>query len=290
MAIHFFPKVGGRVDFDTPEEAARFFEITGGGTIEAPKPEVKAESVVTAAPPVVSSNPESAPKVKAKRKTSSLKQRLEDSIQIVMGDREMSAPEIHKEIIERGWLPDSSKDPLNYIRYTLSSNKAIFKSQSRGRYRLDPSNPYTQGKHQAPIEGHINPKTTKSKEKPVKPLVVAQVETEAEIEEPLKAEIEPIESQIEDPICETQPIESETDDTESLIEQLSQEEPVVEPEVTQPPITEAQKPQVVAAPKPIVAPKPPVKLPVVNPPEIEASSDPVADILSEFANELGNIV
>ena len=37
MAIHFYPKVGGRVDFDTPEEAAAFFAITGGGTVEAPK-------------------------------------------------------------------------------------------------------------------------------------------------------------------------------------------------------------------------------------------------------------
>jgi hypothetical protein len=296
MAIHFYPKVGGRVDFDTPEEAARFFEITGGGTIEAPKP--KAQAAPTGVtPPVVTQDPieESAsvaepvvtpaPKVRAKRKTSNLKQRLEDSVQIVMGDREMSAQEILAKLIERGWAPDNSKDPLNYVRTTLASNKAIFKSQIRGRYHLDPTNPYATGEHQAPIEGHVNPKPTKTKEKPARLVVVAQVEPEESV----------VESSTETIIQEPQ-----IEDTESLIEQLSQE-PVEDPEVIEPPVVEAPKPPVtvvapkpvVVAPKPVVvaaAPKPtPIKT-VVKAPEVDGSSDPVADILSEFANELGSLV
>jgi hypothetical protein len=299
MAIHFYPKVGGRVDFDTPEEAARFFEITGGGTIEAPKPKAQAAPTVVT-PPVVTQDPIEepapvaepvvipAPKVRAKRKTSNLKQRLEDSVQIVMGDQEMSAQEILAKLIERGWAPDNSKDPLNYVRTTLASNKAIFKSQIRGRYHLDPTNPYATGEHQAPIEGHVNPKPTKTKEKPAKLVVVAQVEPEEE--EPV------VESSTETVIQEPQ-----IEDTESLIEQLSQE-PVEAPEVIEPPVVETPKPPaVVVAPKPVtvVAPKPvvvaaapkptPIKT-VVKAPEVDGSSDPVADILSEFANELGSLV
>ena len=280
MAIHFYPKVGGRVDFDTPEEAARFFEITGGGTIEAPKPEVRAAQVVSAAPSTT------APK--AKRKPSSLKQRLEDSIQIVMGNQEMSAPIIHEKIKAKDWLPDS-KDPLSYIRYTLSSNKAIFKCKSRGWYHLDPSNPYTVGEHEVPIEGHVNPKTTKvTKAKPsaatIKPVVVPpKVEPpkiETKVEEPPEV-VEPPEVEVasEDPIEDTKPVsappevvEPEMEDVDSLVARLSQEDPA-------PQVTEAPEPQVEAAP-------PTPKLTVVEPPKVEESADPVLDILNEFSNEL----
>jgi hypothetical protein len=88
--------------------------------------------------------------------------RLEDSIQIVMGNKELSAPEIHAELKNRHWIPDS-KDPLGYIRYALSANPAIFLRREgvRGKYHLDPTNPYATGKHKGPIEGHVNPKSKK---------------------------------------------------------------------------------------------------------------------------------
>jgi hypothetical protein len=88
--------------------------------------------------------------------------RLEDAMQIVMGSKELSAPEIHAEIKARHWIP-ASKDPLGYIRYALSANGAIFlrREEVRGRYHLDPKNPYASGKHKVPIEGHVNPKTKK---------------------------------------------------------------------------------------------------------------------------------
>jgi hypothetical protein len=101
--------------------------------------------------------------------------RLEDAMQIVMGGKELSAPEIHAEIRARHWIP-ASKDPLGYIRYALSANRAIFLRREgvRGRYHLDPkTNPYASGKHKFPIEGYVNPKTKKKAE---------QVEDLAEVE------------------------------------------------------------------------------------------------------------
>lgn len=239
MAIHFYPKVGGRVDFDTPEEAARFFEITGGGTIEAPK--LKVQEPQTEVTSVSESVGNPAPRVRKK------KQRLEDSIQIVMGTQEMSAKEILVKLAERGWVPDNSKDPLNYVRTILSSNKDTFRNQSRGRYRLDPTNPYTLGEHQVPLEGQVKPKPTKTKED--------QIEPEAE-----ELIVESTKTVILDPQIE---------DTKSSIEQLSQES--------------IEAPEVIKTP--VVSPKL-----VVRAPEVSGSSDPVADILLEFADELGSLV
>lgn len=103
--------------------------------------------------------------------------RLEDSIQIVMGGKELSAPEIHTELKNRHWIPDS-KDPLGYIRYALSANSAIFLRREgvRGKYHLDPRNPYATGKHKGPIEGHINPKS-KKKDQDQSPDSVEPIET-----------------------------------------------------------------------------------------------------------------
>lgn len=279
MAIHFFPKVGGRVDFDTPEEAARFFEITGGGTIEAPPPKAQTAKVSAQAPDVGLP----APKVRAKRKTSSLKQRLEDSIQIVMNSQEVTAPYLYEKLNEKGWLPDS-KDPLNYIRYTLSSNKVTFKSEKRGHYHLDPSNPYAIGDHEAPIEGHVNPKVAKApKAAPaeIAPVVEEVVEPPVVIEPP---ELEEVASTpvIQEPVVEPPPVVIETpvpDDTESLVAQLSQES--VEPPVVvqAPPVTTKPLPVIRAAP-----PQPSVKL--VEIPRIPESDDPVLDILNEFSEVL----
>jgi hypothetical protein len=99
---------------------------------------------------------------KGKKGAEVVKPRLEDSIQIAMGNKELSAPEIHTELKNRHWIPDS-KDPLGYIRYALSANSAIFLRREgvRGKYHLDPRNPYATGKHKGPIEGHVNPKSKK---------------------------------------------------------------------------------------------------------------------------------
>jgi hypothetical protein len=99
---------------------------------------------------------------KGKKGAEVVRPRLEDSIQIVMGSKELSAPEIHAELKNRHWIPDS-KDPLGYIRYALSANSAIFLRREgvRGKYHLDSRNPYATGKHKGPIEGHVNPKSKK---------------------------------------------------------------------------------------------------------------------------------
>lgn len=317
MAIHFYPKVGGRVDFDTPEEAARFFELTGGGTREAP-PTTEAKVTQVAMDPGTPAHSTPAPSTATpktrSRKSTSSKQRFEDSIQIVMGANEMTAPEIHEKLAERGWLP-VSKDPLNYVRYALSSNKSIFQSTKRGHYRLDPSNPYTTGNHEAPIPGHVNPKaakgkdttpkppTAKSKPKVVEPTVTAAPEV-----------VEPPEVEASDAAEAAQrladaPVMSEPD-AEDLIEQLAsesedqvEEEPQVEaatpepqvedePEVQVAPPPEPEPQVIVPAPAPPkveVAPPTPVSKPVVEPPPVAEGSDPVLDILKEFADELGSI-
>lgn len=114
---------------------------------------------------------------KGKKSAEIPRPRLEDSIQIVMGGKELSAPEIHAELKSRHWIPDS-KDPLGYIRYALSANPAIFLRREgvRGKYHLDPSNPYATGKHKGPIEGHVNPKS-KKKGKDSVPAAAEPVET-----------------------------------------------------------------------------------------------------------------
>lgn len=107
--------------------------------------------------------------VKGKKGAEAPRPRLADSMQIVMGGRELSATEIHAELKNRHWVPDS-KDPLGYIRYALSANPSIFlrRESVRGKYHLDKNNPYTVGKHKGPIEGYANPKSKKnSKENPI---------------------------------------------------------------------------------------------------------------------------
>ena len=130
----------------------------------------KKKSATASKKPVVGKNSKKPPKVftkatgvpKGKKVAEIPRPRLEDSMQIVMGGKELSAPEIHAELKARHWIPDS-RDPLGYIRYALSANPAIFLRRQgvRGKYHLDPSNPYATGKHKGPIEGHINPKSKK---------------------------------------------------------------------------------------------------------------------------------
>lgn len=73
--------------------------------------------------------------------------RLIDAIQMVMRNKKMKAQQIHEHLRNKGWLPNS-KDPIGYIRFTLSSEGNIFQrlDGERGVYQLDPSNPYYNGK------------------------------------------------------------------------------------------------------------------------------------------------
>ena len=78
--------------------------------------------------------------------------RLIDAIQIVMRNKKMKAQQIHEHLRAKGWLPNS-KDPIGYIRFTLSSEGDIFQRMDgeRGVYHLDPSNPYYSGKQGAKL-------------------------------------------------------------------------------------------------------------------------------------------
>jgi hypothetical protein len=85
--------------------------------------------------------------------------RIIDAIQIVMRNKDMKAQQIYELLKAKGWLPNS-RDPMGYIRFTLSSEGEIFqrKDGERGVYHLDPTNPYYTGKF--PAKG--TPKSTKS--------------------------------------------------------------------------------------------------------------------------------
>jgi len=69
--------------------------------------------------------------------------RLIDALQMVIRSKSIGAKEAYKLLKARKWLPNS-KDPLSYIRFTLSDESEIFHrvEDSRGLYQLDPSNPY----------------------------------------------------------------------------------------------------------------------------------------------------
>jgi len=202
-----------------------------------------------------------------------------------MGNQEVTSPQLYGKLSEKGWLPDNSKDPLNYIRSILSSNKGIFKSEKRGYYHLDPSNPYTSGDHEAPIEGHVNPKTAKApKAEPVEapPVVEEVIEPPEFVETP---ELEGVTTQpvIQPSIVEPPPEVVETpvsDDTETLVAQLSQDPVEPPPVVKAPPVVVKPPPVIVAAP-----PQPSVKI-VTEFPRVPESDDPVLDILNEFAEVL----
>ena len=164
---------GSESELDTEDETDSEPEVSARG--EAPKKKSKKKSTTAPSkkvskkaskkskPAKVFTKATSVPKVS--KKNSGIP-RLEDAIQIAMGNKELTAPEIHAELKARHWIPDS-KDPLGYIRYALSANPAIFRRREgvRGKYHLDSANPYSSGKHKAPIEGWVNPKGKKAKSK-----------------------------------------------------------------------------------------------------------------------------
>jgi hypothetical protein len=89
-----------------------------------------------------------APPVKPIRVANGKPPRLIDAIQIVIGNKYMKAQQIYDLLKSKKWLPPNSRDPLGYIRFTLSSEGDIFqrKEGERGIYHLDPSNPYYTGR------------------------------------------------------------------------------------------------------------------------------------------------
>lgn len=87
------------------------------------------------------------PPAKPVRLISGKSPRLIDALQMVMRSKQMGAKEAYALLKARKWLPNS-KDPLSYIRFTLSDENEIFHrvEGKRGVYQLDPSNPYAVGK------------------------------------------------------------------------------------------------------------------------------------------------
>lgn len=83
---------------------------------------------------------------------------LKEALQIVTRNKQITPMEAYKILKAKGWLP-TSKDPLGYIRFTLSDEKNIFMrvEGQRGVYELDPTNPYYNGKFPT-----RNPKVSKS--------------------------------------------------------------------------------------------------------------------------------
>lgn len=79
--------------------------------------------------------------------------RIIDALQMVIKNKQIGAKEAHALLKAKSWLPNS-KDPLGYIRFTLSDESEIFHrvEGARGVYELDPSNPHYNGKPKAPIK------------------------------------------------------------------------------------------------------------------------------------------
>lgn len=74
--------------------------------------------------------------------------RLIDALQMIIRNKQVRPKEAYEALKAKNWLPRTSKDPLGYIRFTLSDEKEIFHrvDGQRGVYELDPSNPYYNGK------------------------------------------------------------------------------------------------------------------------------------------------
>ena len=60
---------------------------------------------------------------------------IKEGIKSVLGKRSMSAKEIYDALVEKSF-PINSKDPLNYVRFTLSTSFAKDAEKGRGFYRV----------------------------------------------------------------------------------------------------------------------------------------------------------
>ena len=81
----------------------------------------------------------------SKNKPNSNKRFIKD-IQKIMGNKTMTGSEIYREMDKLKCLP-LSRDPMGYIRFTLSSLADIFirEEGKRGSYHLSESNPFYHG-------------------------------------------------------------------------------------------------------------------------------------------------
>lgn len=92
----------------------------------------------------------SAPPTKPVKLAAGKVPRLIDALQMIIRNKRMGAKEAYALLKAKNWLP-KSKDPLGYIRFTLSDGSDIFHrvEGERGIYELDSSNPYYSGKSQS---------------------------------------------------------------------------------------------------------------------------------------------
>lgn len=68
---------------------------------------------------------------------------LIEALQRVIGDASnTTVDQIYHALREKDWVPLGSRDPLTYVRHTLSKNKDLFLREQRGRYTLSAENPY----------------------------------------------------------------------------------------------------------------------------------------------------
>ena len=68
---------------------------------------------------------------------------LIEALQRVIGDASnTTVDQIFHALREKDWVPLGSRDPLTYVRHTLSKNKDLFLREQRGRYTLSAENPY----------------------------------------------------------------------------------------------------------------------------------------------------
>jgi hypothetical protein len=132
---------------DVPDEEA---QATGGAPTKAPK-EKKGKHKKSTSP------------IKLVRSPTGQVPRLIDALQIVIRNKQVKAIDAYNQLKAKGWLP-KSKDPLGYIRFTLSDEKDTFLrvDGQRGVYHLDPANPYYSGKsgqakHPKAVEGVDDP-------------------------------------------------------------------------------------------------------------------------------------
>lgn len=94
------------------------------------------ESLATVKKPTAKRHVKS-PSVSAGRRevTQGLRPKLLDAMALVMGDREMSCPEIVKALKAKKWAPHS-ESPVPYVSFMLSANRDRFIRVSRGIYRV----------------------------------------------------------------------------------------------------------------------------------------------------------
>ncbi len=68
---------------------------------------------------------------------------LLQALQVIIGDAAVTTvDQIYHALRKKEWVPLGSRDPLTYVRHTLSKNKDIFLREHRGRYSLSHENPY----------------------------------------------------------------------------------------------------------------------------------------------------